>query len=184
MCMCVRSLRHAPRCERLDCSPLGSSVHGLLQARRLEWVATCSSEPASPALHAGSLPLVAQLVKETACNAEDLGSIPGLGRSPGERKVIQSSILAWRIPWTSPWGCKESDTTEQLSLSLPLASAETPALSIGMVPVKSGRRLLSAAARWHPGSPGRHLWTETRAGRGRSQAERARPGIHSTPRPG
>ena len=184
MCMCVRSLRHAPRCERLDCSPLGSSVHGLLQARRLEWVATCSSEPASPALHAGSLPLVAQLVKETACNAEDLGSIPGLGRSPGERKVIQSSILAWRIPWTSPWGCKESDTTERLSLSLPLASAETPALSIGMVPVKSGRRLLSAAARWHPGSPGRHLWTETRAGRGRSQAERARPGIHSTPRPG
>ena len=27
-----------------------------------------------------------------------------------------SSILAWRIPWTVvPWGCKESDTTEQLS---------------------------------------------------------------------
>ena len=26
-----------------------------------------------------------------------------------------SSILAWRIPWTSPWGHKESDTTEQLS---------------------------------------------------------------------
>ena len=25
------------------------------------------------------------------------------------------SILAWRIPWTSPWGRKESDTTEQLS---------------------------------------------------------------------
>ena len=28
--------------------------------------------------------LVAQLV--SACNAGDLGSIPGLGRSPGERK--------------------------------------------------------------------------------------------------
>ena len=29
------------------------------------------------------------------------------------------SILAWTIPWTeesgSPWGCKESDTTEWLS---------------------------------------------------------------------
>ena len=24
------------------------------------------------------------------------------------------SILAWRIPWTFPWGHKESDTTEQL----------------------------------------------------------------------
>ena len=34
--------------------------------------------------------------------------------------ATQSSILAWRMPWTeesggySPWGCKESDTTEQL----------------------------------------------------------------------
>ena len=29
---------------------------------------------------------VAQLVKESTCNAGDLGLIPGLGRSPGERK--------------------------------------------------------------------------------------------------
>ena len=34
--------------------------------------------------------------------------------------ATHSSILAWRIPWTeepvgySPWGHKESDTTEQL----------------------------------------------------------------------
>ena len=28
--------------------------------------------------------LVAQMVKNTACNAGDLGSVPGLGRSPGE----------------------------------------------------------------------------------------------------
>ena len=28
--------------------------------------------------------LVALMIKESACNAEDLGSIPGLGRSPGE----------------------------------------------------------------------------------------------------
>ena len=38
--------------------------------------------------------------KESACNAGDLGSIPGLGRSPGEGKGYHSSILAWRIPWT------------------------------------------------------------------------------------
>ena len=30
-------------------------------------------------------------------------------------KAPHSSILAWRIPWTSPWGRKESDTTERLS---------------------------------------------------------------------
>ena len=41
-------------------------------------------------------------------------------RTLEEGKATHSSILAWRIPWTvySPWGCKESDTTEQLSLSL------------------------------------------------------------------
>ena len=34
-------------------------------------------------------------------------------------KATHSSILAWRIPWTVyPWGHKESDTTEQISLSL------------------------------------------------------------------
>ena len=38
--------------------------------------------------------------KESACNVGTLGSIPGLGRSPGEGKGYQSSILAWRIPWT------------------------------------------------------------------------------------
>ena len=38
--------------------------------------------------------------KESACNAEDPGSIPGSGISPGEGKETHSSILAWRIPWT------------------------------------------------------------------------------------
>ena len=34
-------------------------------------------------------------------------------------KATHSSILAWRIPWTwSPWGHKESDMTEQLSLTV------------------------------------------------------------------
>ena len=27
-------------------------------------------------------------------------------------KATHSSILAWRIPWTSPWGRKESDMAE------------------------------------------------------------------------
>ena len=38
--------------------------------------------------------------KEPDCNAGDQGSIPELGRSPGEGKATHSSILAWRIPWT------------------------------------------------------------------------------------
>ena len=45
--------------------------------------------------------------------------VPFLGQEdPLEKgKATHSSILAWRIPWTvySPWGRKESDTTERLS---------------------------------------------------------------------
>ena len=44
--------------------------------------------------------LGAQVGKESACKVGDLGSIPGLGRSPGEGKGYPSSVLAWRIPWT------------------------------------------------------------------------------------
>ena len=62
--------------------------------------------------------------KESARNAGDLGSIPGLGRSPGERKgkATHSSILAWRIPMDKGgwWGRKESDMTERLSLHIPM----------------------------------------------------------------
>ena len=52
--------------------------------------------------------------KESACSAGDLGSIPGLRRSPGEGMATHSSMLAWRIAWTaySSWSCKELDMTE------------------------------------------------------------------------
>ena len=56
--------------------------------------------------------------KASACNAADLGLIPGSGRSPGEEMAIHFSILAWEIPWTEAPGelqsmelKKESDTT-------------------------------------------------------------------------
>ena len=60
--------------------------------------------------------------KESTCDAGDLGSIPGLVRSPEKGKATHSSILAWRNPWIvqSTWGYKESDMATIISLSLPL----------------------------------------------------------------
>ena len=52
--------------------------------------------------------------KESACNEGDLGSIPVLGRSPGEGKGYPLQIF-WPGEFHglySPWGRKESDTTE------------------------------------------------------------------------
>jgi len=56
--------------------------------------------------------------EEYACNAGDLGSVPGLGRSPGEANgnPLQYSGLENSMDLYSPWGHKESDTTERLSL--------------------------------------------------------------------
>ena len=53
-------------------------------------------------------------VKESACSAGDLGSIPGLGRSPGEGKgyPLQYSGLENPMDCNNPWGCKESDMTK------------------------------------------------------------------------
>ena len=58
--------------------------------------------------------------KESARNAGDLGSIPGLGRSPrgGYGYPLQYSCLENpmdSLAGYSPWGCKELDMTEHLS---------------------------------------------------------------------
>ena len=60
--------------------------------------------------------LVTQLVKNLPAMWETW--VQSLGwEDPLEKgKATHSSILAWRIPWASPWGCKESDTPAQLSL--------------------------------------------------------------------
>ena len=57
-------------------------------------------------------------VQETACNVEDLGSIPRSGRSPGEGNGNPLKYSSWEVQWTeepggySPWDRKELDTTE------------------------------------------------------------------------
>ena len=60
--------------------------------------------------------------KESACDIGDLGSIPGLERSPGggHSNPLQYSCLEnphgqRSLVGYSPWGHKESDTTERLS---------------------------------------------------------------------
>ena len=60
--------------------------------------------------------------KESACNEGDLGSIPGLGRSPGggHGNPLQYSCLEnprgqWSLEGYSPWSHKQLDTAERLS---------------------------------------------------------------------
>ena len=87
-------------CDRMDCSLSGSSVHGIFQARVLEWIAIVLRFKILPGLgimclNSSQLFLLVTLLlsmafpggsdgKVSACNAGDPGSIPGSGRSPGE----------------------------------------------------------------------------------------------------
>ena len=70
-------------------------------------------------------PLMAEIVKDPSAMQETWA--PTLcWEDPLEKEMATySSILVWRIPWTeepnrlqsySPWDCRESDTTKQLSL--------------------------------------------------------------------
>ena len=63
--------------------------------------------------------------KESACSAGDLGLIPGLGRSPGgghgnslQYSCLQNPYGQRSLVGYNPWGHRESNTTERLTLSL------------------------------------------------------------------
>ena len=137
----------------MDCRPLGSSVHEILQASILKWVALPPPgtlpdpgiEPASlmsPALAGGFFTTGATWEAPSSfcfcpnmccplpprgfpCSSAGKGSpavqetwVQSLGwEDPLEKgKATHSSILAWRIPWTTAHGATKSQTTEQLLL--------------------------------------------------------------------
>ena len=47
-------------------------------------------------------------MRETACNAGDLGSAPGLEEPLEKEMATHSDILAWEIPWTEKPGRLQS----------------------------------------------------------------------------
>ena len=64
-----------------------------------------------------------------AGNARDVGSVPGLERFPGRQNgnPLQCACLGnphgqRSLVGYSPWGCKESDTTEHACTRIPVAS--------------------------------------------------------------
>ena len=102
--VCVLAQLCPTLCKPVDCSPPGSSDHGIFQARILEWVAISSSRGSSWPREWTRFPCVSCIgrwiywvncsaslrlscllrSKESTCKAGDLGLIPGLGSSPGE----------------------------------------------------------------------------------------------------
>ena len=83
----------------MDCSPLGSSVHGILQARILEWVAiSFSISDHTNVQMRGHMTCWTSLVAQTVKHLPTMWEtwvIPGSGRSPGEGNgnLLQDSCL-------------------------------------------------------------------------------------------
>ena len=71
--------------DLMDCSLPGFSVHGIFQARVLEWVPVPSPQ----------VVLVVKILPASAGDIRNAGLIPGLGRSPGNgyHNPLQCSCL-------------------------------------------------------------------------------------------
>ena len=133
VCTCAQS--HLTLCNPMQCSPPGSSVHGIFRARILEWPMKGYSnllfdhwslflwkkrlrkkkKKGQRFCYSMGFPGGSE-VKVSASNAGDLGSIPRLGRSPGEGNgnPLQYSCLenpmdggAW---WATVHGVAKSQT--------------------------------------------------------------------------
>ena len=105
-------------CKSTDCSLSGSSAHGILQARILEWVAISFSRGSSQLrIHPVSPALASRLLNYLDFCIPQLGLPDG---TSGKEPTCQyrrhkrcgfnlwilnySSILAWSIPWTEEPG--------------------------------------------------------------------------------
>ena len=144
-CVLASSLQSCPTlCDPMDCSPPGSSVHGLLQARILEWVAMpCSRGSSWPrdrtqvsyASRVGRWPWWLRWWRiYLQCGRP--GFNPWFGKIPWRREQLPTPVF-WpgefhgqrRLAVYSPWGSQRVGhewATFTLSLSLPLTPPGKP----------------------------------------------------------
>ena len=110
--VCANSLQACPTRDPMDCGPPGSSVHGILQASILEWVAISFSrdlpdpeiKPLSPAL-AGALPW--SHLGSPAGDQHWLKSCAARNTMvpyPAVKEAKTRRETSWRKPSTATWG--------------------------------------------------------------------------------
>ena len=138
LCCCSVSQSCTTLCEPMDCSPAGSSVHGILQTRILEWVAIPFSRGSSwprdripVSCIAGRFCTILAIMKlkfsknnGASLVAQRLKRLPAMWENwvqslgwedPLEKEMAtHSSILAWRIPWTEEPGGLQSTGSQRV----------------------------------------------------------------------
>ena len=94
--------------DPMDCSLPGSSVHGIFQARVLEWGAIAFSKGVGYLLQYSWASLVATMIKNLFARLETWIRTMGWKDPLEEGMATHSSILAWEIPWTEEPGRLQS----------------------------------------------------------------------------
>ena len=128
VCVCVNLFQLRPTVfDPMDCCLPGSSVHGILQARKLEWIAMpCSRgssllrDPTHGPLdlgrrwQAGSLPLVPPGKPFSPLKVKVTQSCPTVLRSHGTvvHGILQARILEWIAFPFSRWSFQPRDWTQ------------------------------------------------------------------------
>ena len=79
---------------------------------------TRADMPQMKILHTATASLVTLEVKNPPVNAGDMGSIPGLGRSPGEGNGNPLQYSAWEIPGTEEPGGPQSIRLQESYMTL------------------------------------------------------------------
>jgi len=79
--------------------------------------------------------------KESTCQCRTCGSDPWVGKIPWRREWLSTPVFLLgefheqrRLAGYSPWGCKELDITEQLTLSLHFITCYITQFSIQNLP--------------------------------------------------
>ena len=92
-----------------DCSPPGSSVHGILQARTLDWVAIpLSSGPSQPRHQTQVFCIAGRFFTVRATREAQIDIYLYLYSKMEKAMAPNSSTLAWKIPWTEEPGRLQS----------------------------------------------------------------------------
>ena len=136
-------------CDPMDCSPPGSSVHRILQARILAWVAIPfsrgSSQPRDWTQVSGIVGRLFTLwaPKEAHAPAPQCqrpGFDPWVGKIPWRRERQPTPVFfpgeshgLRSLAGYSPWGHKKSDTTERFSLRSLFSSGFCPHSSVMLI---------------------------------------------------
>ena len=110
--------------------------------------------------------------KECACSVEYLGSIPGLGRSPGGGDGNSLHILAWRIPWTEVPGRLQSMGSQRVRHNwanehntMPLKAEDSHSTASGTV--EPGTQVMASGMSFLPQALGCHASPSSSARLGR-----------------